>query len=70
MPVVDELVKVSEEKGDQQVPDVHTVNIGIGGDNNLAVSEVFYPIFYIQCMLQEVEFFIFIDNLLGEFVTI
>jgi hypothetical protein len=55
--------KKLKKKREQEQADVHAVHIGISGDDNLAVSQAFQPIFNIQRMLQQIEFFIFIDNL-------
>ena len=59
-----------QEEGHQQKPDVHPVDIGVGGDDDLIVPEAFDPLLDIEGMLQEVEFFILIDDLLGEAKTV
>ena len=43
---------------------MHAVDIGIGGNNNLVIAQSIESIFYVESSLQQVEFFIFINNLL------
>ena len=43
---------------------MHTVNIGISGDNHLIIAQALYTVLNIKSSLKEVEFIVFIDNLL------
>src|SRR5690606_17871758 len=59
-----------QKKGHQQQPDVHSVHIGIGSDHDVVVAQSFHPVFDIQGMLQQIEFFVLIDDLFGEAVAV
>ena len=49
---------------------MHTIHIGISGNHHIIKTETFQSFFDIQCMLQQVEFFIFVNNFLGQAKTI
>src|SRR5690606_20873365 len=51
-----------QKEGDQQQTDVHTVHVGIGGDHDVVVPQVFKAFLDVQRRLQQVEFFIFVNN--------
>jgi hypothetical protein len=58
--------KNCRKKGHQQQPDVHAIHIGIGCDDDIVVPQSFQPIFNIQRMLQQVEFFVLVHHFFGE----
>src|SRR5690625_5734361 len=41
---------------------MHSINIGVGGNNYFVVPKSFQPVFYLKCMLEKVQFFILVDN--------
>src|SRR5690625_6031916 len=41
---------------------MHSINIGVGGNNYFVVPKSFQPVFYLKCMLEKVQFFIQVDN--------
>ena len=44
---LDEVGEELQEERDEQQTDVHTVHIGIGGNDHFVVTESFYAVFYI-----------------------
>ena len=67
---LDQVREELQEEGDQQEADVHTVHIGIGRDDHLVVAQAIQPIFDVEGSLEQVEFFIFIDDLLGQSIAV
>src|ERR1035437_9744001 len=61
--------ELEEERHNEQayVPAVH---IGIGGYYYIVVAQPVQPFFYIQRMLQQVEFFILIHYLFGQAIAV
>ena len=59
-----------EEEGNHQQADVHTIDIGIGRHNDLVVSQAFHTVLDVEGRLEKIEFFVFIDHLLGEAVGV
>ena len=55
-----------EEEGEQQQPDVHAVDIGVGGDDHAVVAEVVERIFDVEGVLQQVELLVFVYDLFGK----
>ena len=55
-----------QEEGDNKQSDMHAIDIGNGGDNDLIIAQRVKSILNVESNLQEVEFFILIDHLLGE----
>ena len=45
---------------------MHPVHIGIRGNYNIVISKPFDAVFHIQCMLQKIEFFVFIHYFLSK----
>ena len=43
MPVADQFGEELEEEGEQQQADVHAVDVGIGGDDDLVVAQASMP---------------------------
>ena len=66
MPFLDEFRVELQEKGDEQQADVHTVDIGIGGDNDLVVTQVVESVLNVEGRLQQVELLVLIHHLLGQ----
>ena len=61
---LDQLGAELQEVGQQQQADVHAVNIGIGGDDDLVVTQAFNAVLDIECRLQHGKLRID-DDLLG-----
>ena len=59
-----------EEESYHQQADVHTVHIGISCYNHLVVSKPFHAVLDIEGCLEEVEFFVLINYLLGESIRV
>ena len=66
MPLFYKIGKKLKEECKQKQPDMHTVNIGISGNNHIVIPQIFNSVFNIQCSLKQVELFVFINYLLGE----
>ena len=49
---------------------MHTVDIGIGRNNYFVVSQSIQSVFNIEGRLQEIELFIFINDLLRQAITV
>ncbi|MCY1244305.1 hypothetical protein D9M72_573720 [compost metagenome] len=49
---------------------MHTVDIGIGCDYDIVVTQVAHILLYIQSRLEQVEFFVFVDNLFAHAIRI
>ena len=66
MSFLDQIGEELEEESDQQQADVHTVHIGIGRYNHFIITQSLYAVFYVQCGLQQIEFFVFVNHFLGQ----
>src|SRR5664280_2973875 len=66
MPFSYQIGKELEEKCKQKQSDMHPINVGIGRNNNIIVSQVFYSVFNIQSRLKKVKLLILIYNFLGK----
>ena len=53
-----------QEEGDGEQAYVHAIDIGIGSDDDLVVSQVVEPVLYVESCLQEIELLVLIDHLL------
>ena len=49
---------------------MHTVYICVGTDYDLVKIQIFYSIFYVERMLEQVEFFVFVDYFFGHAIAI
>ena len=65
MAFFDEFREELEEEGDDEQADVHSVYVGIGCDDDFIVAQCFESFFDVECGLEEVEFFVFVDHLFG-----
>ena len=63
---LDQFGEELQEEGYHKEADVHAVDIGIGGYDDFVVAESVYAVFDVEGSLQEVEFFVFIDDFLGQ----
>ena len=54
-----------QEERHQQKANVHTVHISIGRDDDFVVTQVLETVFDVERVLQQVEFFVFVHDLLG-----
>ena len=70
MSLLDEVGEELEEEGDHEEADVHTVDIGIGGDDDFIVAQSVKTVFDVECGLQEVELLVFIHHLFGQSVAV
>ena len=61
--------ELQEERDDEQA-DVHTVHIGIGGNNHFVITQSFDTVFNVQRGLQQVELFVFINHFFGQSVRV
>ncbi len=68
--VLDQIRKELEKEGHQQQADVHAVHIGVGCYDDLVVAKSFDTFFHIERVLQEIEFFVLIDDLFGQTETV
>ena len=62
----DEIGEELEEEGEEQQADVHAVDVGIGGDDDAVVTQVFDAVFDVEGVLEEVEFLVFVNDFFGE----
>ena len=49
---------------------MHTIDIRIGCDDYLIITQTIQTVFYIQCGLKQIELFVFINDLLRQPVTV
>ena len=64
--LLDQVGEELQEEGHHQEADVHTVDIGIGSNDYLVITESVEPVLDIQCSLEQVELFVFIHHLLRQ----
>ena len=55
-----------QEEGDNQQADVHAIHVGIRSYDDLIISERVETVLNIEGCLQEIEFLVLIDHLLGK----
>ena len=65
MAVAHEVGVELEEEGEHQQADVHSVHIGIGGDDDVVVSQVLDVLVDVQGGLQQVELLVLVAHFLG-----
>ena len=70
MSFLDQVGEELEEESEHQQPDVHTVHIGIGSDDDFVVAELVESVFNIERRLQTVELFVLIHYLFGQSVAV
>src|SRR5664279_6569183 len=70
MPFSYQIGKELEKECKQKQPDMHPINVGIGRNNNIIVSQVFYSVFNIESRLKQVKLLIFVYNFLCESKTV
>ena len=70
MPLADHLGEELQEEGHHQEADVHAVDIGIGGDDDLVVAQVIHVLLDVQRRLKEVELLVLVDHLLRQSVAV
>ena len=61
MAIHDKPFKIGEKEGDEQIADVHAIDIGIGGQDHFVVAQIVNIIFNIKRTHQIVHLFIFIE---------
>lgn len=66
MPLFDKVGEELQEEGYHQQADVHAVNISIGSYNHFVIAQAVESVLNVEGSLQEVELFVFVDNLLGQ----
>ena len=62
MAVVHELLEEAEEVRDQQIADVQAVHVGVGGQDDLVVTQAFEVVFDVEAAHQIVHLVVFIDD--------
>lgn len=62
----DDLGEELEEESDHQQADVHAVNVGVGGEDDVVVAEFFEVFFDVEGVLEEVELFVFVADFARE----
>ena len=70
MAFLDEVGEKLEEEGNHQQADVHAVHIGIGGHDDFVVAQSVDAVLDVECRLQKVELFVFVDHFLGQSVGV
>ncbi len=70
MPLLDQVGEELEEESQHKKANVHSVNIGIGGNNDLIIPQLIESVLDIQCRLQAVELLVLIDHRLAQSVRI
>jgi hypothetical protein len=70
VPFLDELGKELQEEGNHEQADVHAVDIGIGGDDDLVVSQSVEAVLNVECSLQQIELLVLIDHLFCQAETV
>ena len=45
---------------------MHAIHIGIGSNNDIVVAQVLQTVFNVEGMLKKIEFFVLVDDLLGQ----
>ena len=63
MPVADHLGEKLEEEGEQQQADVHAIDVGIGGDDDSVIAQVFNAVLDVERGLEQGELLVFIHDL-------
>ena len=66
----DELLEVAQEVGEQQVADVHAVDVGVGGDHDLRVAQAVDAVLDAERAHQVVELFVLVDRVALEAVAV
>ena len=66
MALADHVGEELQEEGHQQQADVHAVDIGIGGDDDLLVAQVVHLLLDVERRLQQVELLVLVDDLFGQ----
>lgn len=67
---LDEVGKELQQERKREQAYVHTVVVGIGGDDDFVVTQPFYAVFDVECGLQEIELFVLIHDLTGLSVAV
>ena len=62
----DDVREELEEESDHEEPDVHAIDVGVGGEDDLLIAEVIDGVLDIERVLEEIEFLVFVDDLFGE----
>ena len=59
-----------QQEGKREQTYVHTIVIGIGGDDDFVVTQPFYAVFDIERGLQEIELFVLVHDFAGLSVAV
>ena len=70
MVVADDVGEELQEEREQQQADVHAVDVGVGGDDDLVVAQAVEAVLDVERGLEEVEFLVLVDDFLGEAVGV
>ena len=66
MALLDEIREELQEEGDDEQTDMHTVHIGISSNDDLIITQRVKAFLDVKSGLQQVEFLVLIDDLLGQ----
>ena len=70
MPFLHQIGEELQKESQHQQTDMHTIHIGISGDNHFVVPEIIQTFLYVQRRLQTVEFLILIHHFLGQSIAV
>ena len=70
MIVADDVRKKLQEKREQQQTDVHAVDVGIGGDHDLVITQSIEPLLDVQCRLEQVKLLVLVNDLFRKAVGV
>ena len=62
MAVVHELIEETEKIGDEQIADVQSVHVGVGGENDFVVAQAFGVVFDVEAAHQVIHLVVFIND--------
>ena len=62
MSFLDQIGEELQEEREHQQTDVHTIHIGIGGDDDFVVPQFIESVLYVQSGLQTVELFVLVHH--------
>ena len=70
MSFLDEFREELQEECDDEQPDVHAVDIGIGGHDDLVIAQRVETVLDVESCLQEVELLVLIDHFLRQAIGV
>ncbi len=70
MPFLHQVGEEHQEERYHKEAYVHSIDIGISGNDHFVVAEPVDSLFDVECGLQEIELVVFVDNFLGHAVRV